>query len=283
MNFRPLLLLLLQAASLAVLAQSQATVSGTVRTGDNEVAPDVLITLVGGKTVAQTDDDGKYEIAVPSGTALLLFRQVGMDTTITLTLAPGERRTLDVQLGSRSLATFKRSGERGGGIERLDPKVVVFNPSITGGIESMLSGMGANIRNELSSGYSVRGGNYDENLVYVNDVEVMRPFLVRAGQQEGLSFPNPDMVERIQFSAGGFDARYGDKMSSVLDIQYKRPKKFAATVMASTLGAAVSVESAMLGKRLRQVTGFRYRSTELVLRGLDTKGEYDPRYTDLQS
>lgn len=88
----------------------------------------------------------------------------------------------------------------------------------------MLGSMGAITRNELSSGYSVRGGNYDENLVYVNDIEVMRPFLVRAGQQEGLSFPNPDMVERIQFSAGGFDARYGDKLSSVLDIQYKRPK-----------------------------------------------------------
>jgi hypothetical protein len=108
----------------------------------------------------------------------------------------------------------------------MDPRVTPFIASPIGGDVSGLikQGMGVSSRNELSTGYNVRGGNYDENLVYVNDIEVYRPFLVRAGQQEGLSFPNPDMIERINFSAGGFDARYGDKMSSVLDIHYKRPR-----------------------------------------------------------
>ena len=284
MNFRHWSFALLQAASVAALAQGEAVVSGTVRTPDGTRAPLVNVSMVDGNAITRTDEEGNYGITVPAGTIMLKFSQADVDTLIRITVASGDQRRLNVTLGSRLLNPFiRKGGDRGSGIERIDPRTVVFNPSITGGIESMLGSMGAITRNELSSGYSVRGGNYDENLVYVNDIEVMRPFLVRAGQQEGLSFPNPDMIERIQFSAGGFDARYGDKMSSVLDIQYKRPKKFAATVTASTLGGAVSVESAMMKKRLRQVTGFRYRSTELVLRGLDTQGEYDPRYTDLQS
>lgn len=284
MSSRPWSFLLLLVFGTAQ-AQQTATVSGTVRTSDLELAEFVNVAVMGSSTATSTDPFGRYSLVVPAGEAIRLrFSQVSTDTVVVVNLAPGERRTLNMVLGGRDLSVhYVRGTERGGGIERINPRVIVFNPSITGGIESMLGSMGANVRNELSSGYSVRGGNYDENLVYVNDIEVMRPFLVRAGQQEGLSFPNPDMVERIQFSAGGFDARYGDKLSSVLDIQYKRPKKFAATVTASTLGGAISVENAMMNKRLRQVTGFRYRSTELVLRGLDTQGEYDPRYTDLQS
>ncbi|MFZ1687293.1 MAG: carboxypeptidase regulatory-like domain-containing protein, partial [Flavobacteriales bacterium] len=210
MNFRHWSLALLQAASIAVLAQGEAVVSGTVRTPDDLTAPFVNVSLVGGTLQQVTNDAGKYRITVPSGTVALKFSQATVDTVITLTLSPNEQRTLNVTLGGKTLNPFiRKGGDRGGGIERIDPRTVVFNPSITGGIESMLGSMGAVTRNELSSGYSVRGGNYDENLVYVNDVEVMRPFLVRAGQQEGLSFPNPDMIERIQFSAGGFDARYG--------------------------------------------------------------------------
>ena len=139
------------------------------------------------------------------------------------------------------------------------------------------------MRNELSSGYSVRGGNFDENLVYVNDIEVYRPFLVRAGQQEGLSFPNPNLIDRLQFSAGGFEARFGDKLSSVLDITYKRPTEFKGSATAGLLGGSVHLESAMLKKRLRQITGYRYRTNQLIISGLDTKGEYRTGYTDLQT
>src|SRR5204863_3648912 len=166
------------------------------------------------------------------------------------------------------------------GLEKLDPRTVVFMPNPTGDVNSLLTGqMGVVTRNELSSGYSVRGGNFDENLVYVNDIEVYRPFLVRAGQQEGLSFPNPDMIDRLQFSAGGFEARYGDKMSSVLDIHYKRPRAFAGTAMASLLGGSFQLENTMAHMRLRQNTGFRYRTNQIVLSGLDTKAEYRPSYT----
>ncbi|MBK7944543.1 MAG: TonB-dependent receptor plug domain-containing protein [Flavobacteriales bacterium] len=170
------------------------------------------------------------------------------------------------------------------GVDRINPKLARFNPSPLGGVEALLGGqLGVVMRNELSSGYSVRGGNFDENLVYVNDIEVYRPFLVRAGQQEGLSFPNPDMIERITFSAGGFEARYGDKMSSVLDIKYRRPREFAGSAMASLLGGALHVEDAMFNMRLRHVTGVRYRTNQLLLGGGDVKGDYRPVYTDAQT
>ncbi|MCB0778447.1 MAG: Plug domain-containing protein, partial [Flavobacteriales bacterium] len=135
-------------------------------------------------------------------------------------LTAGRERIIDVKLKVTELGTATIRGtqrDREEGLESLDPRVTRFAPSVQGGVEALLSGqLGVAMRNELSAGYNVRGGNFDENLVYVNGIEVYRPFLVRSGQQEGLSFPNPDMIERINFSAGGFEARYGDKMSSVL-------------------------------------------------------------------
>ncbi|MCB9169084.1 MAG: TonB-dependent receptor [Flavobacteriales bacterium] len=234
------------------------------------------------------EPDGTYRINVPAGrpftlrvsfTGLLPYSEE-------MTLGPGEDRELNVTLKPRTLGTvtIERQRDRDAGIIRLDPKVTRFIPTPQNGVEALLSGqIGVVMRNELSAGYSVRGGNYDENLVYVNDIEVYRPFLVRAGQQEGLSFPNPDLIEQIKFSAGGFEARYGDKMSSVLDITYKRPKEFGGSASLSLLGGSVHLESAMLKKRLRQVTGFRYRANGYLLNSLDTKGEYDPRFLDLQS
>src|SRR6185436_1993732 len=128
-------------------------------------------------------------------------------------------------------------------VTKIDPKNVSVIPTPNRSVEDLLKTMpGVGSANELSSTYSVRGGNYDENLVYVNDIEVVRPFLVRSGQQEGLSFINPDMVSSINFSAGGFDAIYGDKMSSVLDIKYRRPKKFGGAVSGSLLGGSLELE-----------------------------------------
>lgn len=272
-----------------VMAQATGTVRGVVRDETGAVLPGASLSIVGSGETVVSDDKGAFRIMVPAGRSVRLrWSFTGTEPyEEEVLLNAGEERTLNVRLKGRVLIPVDVRGtrsEREGGLERIDPRLARFNPSPLNGVESLLTGqIGVVMRNELSSGYSVRGGNFDENLVYVNDIEVYRPFLVRAGQQEGLSFPNPDMIERLQFNAGGFEARYGDKMSSVLDIHYRRPKAFAGTAMASLLGGAFHIENAMLGSRLRQITGFRYRTNQLLLGGLDTKGEYRPVYADLQS
>ena len=161
---------------------------------------------------------------------------------------------------------------------RIDTKTITLIPSANAGIEDLIKTMpGVSSHNELSSTYSVRGGNYDENLVFVDDIEVYRPFLIRAGQQEGLSFLNPDLVSSILFSAGGFDARFGDKMSSVLDIKYKRPTSFAGSFDISLLGASAHLEGT-IRKKFTYLLGARYKSNSYFLKGLDTKGDYKPKY-----
>ena len=273
----------------AAMAQGTATVYGTVKDELGNTLPQASVLLIGIGTGVAADTLGRYELIVPAGgERTLRFSYAGLHSKDeTVELSEGERRELNVELRLRTLTRVeieadRRQRERG--VETIDPRLTRFNPSPLGGVESLLQGqIGVAMRNELSSGYSVRGGNFDENLVYVNDIEVYRPFLVRAGQQEGLSFPNPDMIERLEFSAGGFEARYGDKMSSVLDIQYKRPIEFGGSAMIGLMGGAVHVEDAMMKKRLRQITGFRYRTNQLLLQGLDTQGEYRPVYTDLQT
>ena len=217
------------------------------------------------------------------------FREVMTPSLVnggrTVKLKAGETRSLDVMIRSSVIGPVTVTDDRlrDAGIDKLNARTSHFQPSL-GDVNSLLQGsLGVMTRNELSSGYNVRGGNFDENLVYVNGIEVYRPFLVRSGQQEGLSFPNPDMIERIHFSAGGWEPRYGDKLSSVLDITYKRPREFDAIASASLLGGSVTVGSAMAHQRLRQITGFRYRTLSTVLKGLDTQGDYVPTYTDLQS
>ena len=168
-------------------------------------------------------------------------------------------------------------------MESLDPGRVRLLPDATGGsIESVVvTYAGVSSTNELSSQYSVRGGSYDENIIYVNGLEVFRPLLIRSGQQEGLSFINPEMTERVQFSAGGFEARYGDKMSSVLDISYKKPRDFEGSVSGSLLGGSAYTGSST-GK-FTQITGIRYKTNRLLLGTLDTDAEYNPKYTDFQT
>lgn len=166
----------------------------------------------------------------------------------------------------------------------LEQKDVELLPSANESVEALITTLpGVNSNNELSSQYNVRGGNFDENLVYVNDFQVYRPFLVRNGQQEGLSFINPDLVENIQFSAGGFDAQYGDKMSSVLNITYKEPKSFGLKMSASLLGGSSTLEGRIMGGRLSYIMGFRHRTTRLLLNSLDTDADYRPAFTDFQS
>ena len=172
-------------------------------------------------------------------------------------------------------------GTGSGTIQRIDPKLASKIPTPRGTIEDALLSAPVNFTSELSSAYNVRGGSFDENLVYVNDIEVYRPFLVRSGQQEGLSFANPSMVHQIEFSAGGFEAKYGDKLSSVLDIQYRQPQKAASRIMTSALGAEIQHDNVLGPVTLN--AGFRYRNNRYVLSTLDERGEYAPSYLDAQA
>jgi hypothetical protein len=166
---------------------------------------------------------------------------------------------------------------------RIDPKLFDALPSASGGVEAILKVLGASSNNELSSQYSVRGGNYDENLVYVNDFEIYRPFLIRSGQQEGLSFINSDMVSSLLFSAGGFAAKYGDKMSSVLDIDYRKPEKFGGAASISLLGGSLTLEGASPNQSLRFLVGARYKTNQYLLNSLETTGDYRPAFSDIQA
>ena len=167
---------------------------------------------------------------------------------------------------------------------KIEAKHIELNPDISGNLESLIKTMpGVSSNSELSSQYSVRGGNFDENLVYVNGIEIYRPLLVRSGQQEGLSFLNSDMVSSIHFSSGGFETRFGDKMSSVLDIRYRKPFDFAATVSLSFLGGNVHVEDVSKNGKFTYNTGFRYKTSQYVLNSLETKGDYNPEFYDFQT
>jgi hypothetical protein len=286
---RALLLLLCLLPALVSFGQATGTVQGTVRDETGAALPMATVSVPGTTMGTVCNDRGEFRLELPAGLPHRVMWSYSGTTPVTeeVVVNAGEVRTINVRLRFITLAPVDVEGSRRLrelGVERIDPKLARINPSPLGGVEALLVGqLGVVSRNELSSGYSVRGGNFDENLVYVNDIEVYRPFLVRAGQQEGLSFPNPDMIDRIQFSAGGFEARYGDKMSSVLDIRYRRPREFAGTAMASILGGSLHIENAMLGLRLRQTTGVRYRTNRFLLSGLDTKGEYRPVYTDVQT
>lgn len=169
-------------------------------------------------------------------------------------------------------------------LQRIETRSFNRLPNPSGNIETLLKLLpGVSSNNELSAQYSVRGGSFDENLVYVNDVEIYRPVLIRSGQQEGLSFINPDLVSSVDFSAGGFDARYGDKMSSVLDVQYRVPSEFAVNTSVSLLGVSVAAEDQIINRRFSYLVGARYKTSQYLLGTLDTQGDYAPDFFDVQS
>ncbi len=237
-----------------------------------------------------SDENGIYSIIIPSDKKVeVVFSHVAFyKKYLTLRLAPGEVKVENVrlQLQNTSVEAVEVYSERYAGTSKIsiDPENARFistpGDAVIGLIKS--AGMGVSSNNELSTGYSVRGGNFDENLIYVNDIEIYRPFLARAGQQEGLSFINSDMVRDITFSSGGFEAKYGDKMSSVLDINYKKPSAFIGVASAGILGGNLTLGDALLGNRFTYILGGRYRSNNYILRGLDTRGEYQPIFADVQ-
>jgi len=266
----------------------QGTVSGIVTGSDNQPLQFVNIAVKGTTAGETTGRDGRFELSIPaSKEVVILFSYIGYETdSIKVSVRDNEHKKLDhtMQQISTQLESIevKEQQLRTSTFSRLDPKVLNFIPTINASIEDLIKTMpGVSSRNELSSQYSVRGGNFDENLVFVNDIEIYRPFLVRSGQQEGQSFLNPDLVSGILFSSGGFDAKYGDKMSSVLDIKYKKPAEFAGSFDVSLLGASAHVEGT-ISKRVSYLLGVRYKTNTYLLKGLDTKGNYKPRFFDVQ-
>ncbi|MCF8461373.1 MAG: TonB-dependent receptor [Flavobacteriales bacterium] len=288
-KIRALLLTLFALAMSAQLFAQKATVTGKLLDEDNKGIPFAAVAAVGFTGGTTTDSLGNYSLTILANTKLKVsFSHLNYDTQLfEMELADGEVKTLNRILKFKenliTEAVVNDDANRENTMTRVDPRIAIEIPSVGGGIEAVIKTFaGVSSNNELSSQYNVRGGNYDENLVYVNDIEIYRPFLVRSGQQEGLSFVNPDLVGSLSFSAGGFEAKYGDKMSSVLDVKYKRPRKFAGSVAGSLLGGSVHVEGSSKDYRFSYLGGFRYRSNQYILGSLDTDGAYRPRFMDAQ-
>jgi len=281
-------------------AQQTATVFGRITdASDGQPVEFVSVYIKGGGKGVASDESGKFAIQVPAGQRLTLgFRRVAFKEASAdiLPLQPNARFALDISMAPNEsnleVVISERRIDGGGMLKEKNLAELKLLPTTTGNLEAVLPhiALGANTGSggELSSQYQVRGGNYDENLVYVNDFEIYRPQLIRAGQQEGLTFPNIDLMRDLSFSSGGFQARYGDKMSSVLDVKYKRPDTLRASASASLLGGSAHLEGSWkpstAGYRaFRYLVGARYKTTRTLLGSLDVKGEYVPNFTDVQS
>ena len=233
-----------------------------------------------------TNPNGYYElISEVKDSVTIIYSMVGYET-IRHTLYPKQQvvqisvelRATNNQIRDLDVVAQRR---RSTNMDFIDPSKYKMMPNASGNFESILiTFAGVTSNNELSSQYNVRGGNFDENIVYVNGIEVYRPLLVRAGQQEGLSFINQDMVQKVGFSSGAFNAEYGDKMSSVLDIEYKKPKEFESSASLSLLGGTAYLGTS--NNKFTQLHGIRYKTSAYLLGTLDTQGEYNPSFIDYQ-
>ena len=273
-------------SSIITYAQS-FTLSGTVVDEDNNPIELATVSCAEQGKVAMSNLKGEFEIKLNSADSVVVkFSMVGYNSRKRTFKNPKGKLKVSITLPSMAalgeiVVTEKRRQTTG--TERLDIKNIKGTPTTSGNaVEELIQQQaGVSTHSELSSQYNVRGGSFDENAVYINNVEIYRPLLIRSGQQEGLSIINADMVESIGFSTGGFEAKYGDKMSSVLDIQYRRPTKFEANAQASLLGA-----NAFIGfgnKKFSMSHGIRYKTNKYLLGSLETKGEYRPNFLDYQT
>lgn len=287
MNRRFLFLLALLATALGCVAQT-FTLRGRVTDGEGNPVEFASVTCPSQGRATVTSLQGQYALRLLSADSVVVkFSMLGYRTKTRVLRRPKGTQTLQVTLSEQAntLGEVTVAGQRiqSGQTQDISTKPLRSLPSTTGNaVEELIqSQAGVSTHSELSSQYNVRGGSFDENSVYINSVEVYRPFLVRSGQQEGLSVINPDMVERIGFSTGGFEAKYGDKMSSALNITYRRPKRFEATAAASLLGGSAYV--GFSNKKLAWANGVRYKTTKYLLGSLETKGEYKPNFLDYQT
>lgn len=274
---------------LCVISVKAQTFTLQGKVTDSNMSPVELATVsvVEQGKMTMTNLKGEFSMQLRSADSVVVrFSMVGYKTKTRVLRRPRGKQTLLIQLyDDNQLAgiTVTEKRRQTGSTQQIETKDMKNSPSVTGNaVEELIqSQAGVSTHSELSSQYNVRGGSFDENSVYINNVEIYRPFLVRSGQQEGLSIINPNMVESIGFSTGGFEARYGDKMSSVLDIKYKKPKKFEANVAANLLGASAYVGFGT--KKFSWSNGIRYKTNKYLLGSLETKGEYDPNFLDYQT
>jgi hypothetical protein len=269
--------------------KTEIIIKGTVTDFNGLAIEDAFIYTSDNKFFAYTDAKGQYNLVVKSDEAIAVFCSFATQN---------KRKVFNPQLATsfiwnvvfESAVDLKTHTVRPD-LDRVVPGKIVLDPRKVERFpvvqfEQILKSVGLGVSQsagELSSAYNVRGGNFDENLIYVNDIEIYRPFLVRSGQQEGLSFVNPDMVNNLQFSAGGWQAQFGDKIASVLDVEYRRPTSFGTRARLSLLGAEFQTENASKNERLTYMVGARYRTNQYLLGSLDVQGSYKPRFFDLQS
>ena len=271
-----------------LLAQN-ATIKGVILDESNVPLSGVNVTYNVSGTL--TDFNGYYLLEIPSNQDVTItFSHISnKNVQITVNLDPNEDYEFNpvMKTDVEQIATViikGRENKRVEGITSITPETIRKIPGANAGVENLLKSLpGVSGNNELSTQYSVRGGNYDENLVYINEVEVYRPFLIRSGQQEGLSFVNSDLTYKVDFSAGGFQAKYGDKMSSVLDITYRKPVQFSASADLSLLGASVSAGGISKNGRLSSIIGLRYRDNSLFVNAKETETNYKPTFVDAQT
>lgn len=276
-----------------VLVYAQHTtvrLHGFITDETGEPLPLANISIFGTPLGTVSNDKGEYSFRVPAQSELtVIVSMLGYEPVTRIVESSDSsdiRLDFILQMAYEDISgVYVYHGrDREGSLSRLDIRPLELLPSIGGEIENLLKTMpGVSGRNEFSSQYSVRGGNFDENLVYVNGIEIHRPLLVRSGQQEGLSFLNPDLVGSVHFSAGGFSARYGDKMSSVLDITYREPVTFAASASASLLGGSAHAEGLSSNGRFTNISGLRYKTNQYLLQTLDEKGDFTSSFVDFQT
>ncbi|MEO9891241.1 TonB-dependent receptor [Aurantibacter sp.] len=267
-----------------------ASITGIVLDEKNEPIAKVNISTSGGGTF--TDENGFYLLnIIADKETSITFSFLGLKNIVVENLILNTNEIFEFNPIMKANAiqvdgvTVTPTGEKNvEGVTTVPPKLVRRIPGANAGVENILKLLpGVSSNNELSTQYSVRGGNYDENLVYINEIEVYRPFLIRAAQQEGLSFVNSDLTQNVKFSPGGFQAKYGDKLSSVLDITYKNPTTFEVQLDLSFLGASAAVETLSKNKKFGSITGLRYRNNSLLVNSKETTANFNPVFIDLQS
>ncbi len=284
------LVLLISFSSYCSFGQGKGIIFGTVTDTLNAPVEFANILIQGTNSGTSTDENGHFRLKVNSDKPVTFqVSCVGyILKTVSVNILDGERKEIFIKLSALENTiegvSIISSRYKFSNLERINIKGIDQIPNASGNFESILKSLpGVSSSNELSSQYSVRGGNFDENLIYVNGIEIYRPFLIRSGQQEGLSFVNSDMVSDVEFSSGGFNAEYGDKMSSVLNIRYRKPHEYAANIGLSLLGTNVTIEGVSENKKFSHITGFRYKTSKYLLNTLDSKGDYKPSFIDIQS
>lgn len=282
-------LLFIVVFSITTLAQT-ATVRGIVL--DENRMPITNVEVFTANSLGTTSDkNGVYSLEIPANSLVTLtFTSIGLKKVqLNITLKPNQDFEFNpvLKIDAEQLGTvIVRSANKATieGLVSVDPKTIRSLPSASAGVEALLKTLpGVSNNNELSTQYNVRGGNFDENLVYVNEIEVYRPFLIRSGQQEGLSFVNTDLVKNVEFSAGGFQAKYGDKLSSVLDVTYKQPKKYGANAELSFLGGSLSLGGLSKNAKTSAIVGARYRDNSFLVDARDTESNFRQSFVDVQA